>query len=309
MPVSVTHRGTEYPCPLSERFRRHSPEELERLADGIREHGVQNPVLLFDNADEFGLTSVLDGEGRLTAAAAVDADVPFQHRGYMSLASAYALALALNDARRHDSPQAISRRRLERIELARAKREKGIPVADIADQLGVSPAQVRRDLDAGGGDPLAKPKATATPEQPTPPLPLEGGEGDGGDDLPPDPLSEGHRFDLAAALGGQLLRLLDSLATSPGGRHLRKARLPDGTPLFARCGVRGREVFAPPGVVDALRVVRGTAPAAACCGDTRCRRCRGTGYTPTDPAVTATPPVPVADTPAGGDVGDVWGNQ
>ncbi len=306
MPVSVTHRGTEYPCPLSERFRRHSPEELDRLAESVAEHGVLNPVRLFRNADEFGLLSVLDGEGRLTAAARVDADVPFVDMGYMGVSKAYAVALGLNDARRHDSPQAISRRRLERIELARAKREKGLPVADIADQLGVSPAQVRRDLEAGGGDPLAKPKADPAPERPTPDLPLGAG---GDDDLPPDPLAEGNRFDLAAAIGGQLLRLLDSLATSTGGRHLRKARLPDGTPLFARCGVRGREVFAPPGVVDALRVVRGTAPAAACCGDTRCRKCRGTGYTPTDPAVTATPPVPVADTPAGGDVADVWGNQ
>jgi hypothetical protein len=302
--VSVTHRGTEYPCPLSERFRRHSPEELERLADGIREHGVQNPVILFDNADELGLTSVLDGEGRLTAAAAVGADVPFEHKGYMSLARAYALALALNDARRHDSGQAISRRRHERVELARAKRAKGLSLADIAESLGVSPAQVRRDLDAGGGDPRAKGKAEpAGPADDTPELPLPADA-----PPPPSPFDELPRFELVQHLGGQLLQLLDSLAQGVGGRHLRKARLPDGTPLFARGAVRGREVLAPPPLVDVLRLVPRTAPAAPCaCSGASCRKCRNTGYTPADPAVLATPAVAPGDLASGGDVADVWG--
>lgn len=105
-----------------------------------------------------------------------------------------------------------------------------------------------------------------------------------------------------------MLQLLDSLAQGVGGRHLRKARLPDGSPLFARGTVKGREVFAPPPLVDVLRLVPRTAPKDACpCSGASCRRCRNTGYTPADAAVLATPAVAPGDLAGGGDVADVWG--
>jgi hypothetical protein len=300
VPVTVTHRGTEYPCPLSERFRRHEPHELEAMAASIREHGVLNAVLTFSNADELGAKSVLDGEGRLTAAAMADADVPMIDLGYMSVEKAYSIALGLNDARRHDKPGAISQRRRERVALVRGLRgEKGLSLDDIAERIGVSVAQVRRDLEAGGGDPKAKEKPDAPdPEPATPDF-----------DIPDD---DGPRFDLAQQLGSEVLKLTHSLAGGKSGRHLRRARLPGGEPLLGAATVGGKDVLVPLALVDVLRAVRQARPGEVCpCGgeDAKCKACRGAGYAPADPAVLAYPPVTPAELPAGGEVSDVWGAQ
>jgi len=248
MPVVVTHNGTDYPCPLSERFRRHTPEELDRLAASIEEQGVVNPVLLFENADELGALSVLDGEGRLTAAERAGVSVPFRKLGYMSVEAAYSIALGLNDARRHDTPGAITQRRRERIALARELRaEKRLSIADIAERFGVSEAQVRRDLEAGGGDPLAKdkpPEADPDPDNITPDMEFDDGDGVprtvGGRDGPAD---DRDRKIMAIGFGREWVRNLSGIVGEPTGRELRKALGSDGKHLFRQGEVKNNTVW------------------------------------------------------------------
>lgn len=143
--VTVGHR--HYQCPLSESFRRHTAEEAEAIRQSVAEHGILNPVRLYFDTDGKWPNAVLDGEGRLEAAVACGlTDIPTIDHGAMSRADAYELAKSFNDARRHDDPAEVRRRRIEAVN---AKRAEGKTIRTIADELDIHPKQVQRDLEAG----------------------------------------------------------------------------------------------------------------------------------------------------------------
>lgn len=144
----IEYNGRRYACTLTDRFRRHSAEEREVMRESLSApRGLLNPVRLYDDDDLEVSDCVLDGEGRLELCVelglGLDWDTHFVHMGRMGTEAAYELARSFNDARRQDDPQAVRRRRAERVA---AKRAGGKSLRRIADEEGVSKAQVERDL-------------------------------------------------------------------------------------------------------------------------------------------------------------------
>lgn len=142
--------GQVYHCTLSGRFRRHTPEELDGVRESVRVRGVQVPIRLYHDTDLDLGGCVLDGEGRLTVVAELDSlslNVPTYYHGSLSTDEAYELAKTLNDCRRHDDPEAVRRRRQERIGKVAELRQEGKSLRAIADEVGVSAPQVLRDLE------------------------------------------------------------------------------------------------------------------------------------------------------------------
>jgi hypothetical protein len=143
---TIDHDGITYTCPLSDRFRRHTPAELAMMTESVREHGIQNPVRTYHDTTLDVSACVLDGEGRLEAAVATGTEVPILPMGPLTTDEAYALAVVFNDHRRQDTPEAVQQRRRERIERVAAARAGGKSTRQIADAEGVSQSQVVADL-------------------------------------------------------------------------------------------------------------------------------------------------------------------
>lgn len=152
---TITIDGATFTCTLSERFRRHTADEIDVMRESIREHGVREPVKIYHDTDLNLDGCVLDGEGRLGLSAELGLEPRSKHLGKLSTEAAYELAKVYNDARRQDDPQEVRKRRVKRVAELRAE-GKSIPV--IAETEGVSIGQVQRDLekakDSGfiGGD-------------------------------------------------------------------------------------------------------------------------------------------------------------
>ena len=90
---TITQKGVTYNCPLSEKFRRHFPEELDAMRSSIRDNGVLNTIRLYYDTTLNLPNCVLDGEGRLSLAAEVDLDrVPLHDQGRLTTEEAYYLA-------------------------------------------------------------------------------------------------------------------------------------------------------------------------------------------------------------------------
>lgn len=137
--------GKQYTFPLSDRYRRHSADERERMD---LSGDIEYPILLYKDTT-LGLDDcVLDGEGRIETAIRAGSLVEFKHVGSMTTEEAYERSKALNDARRHDDHEAIQRRR-ERIAQARAG---GDSIRTIAEKEKVDPKTVRNHLAKSGGE-------------------------------------------------------------------------------------------------------------------------------------------------------------
>ena len=120
------------------------------MVESVRTLGVQVPVKLYRDTTLGLEDAVLDGEGRVEAAVAAGVDFPVEHSGPMTIAVAYELAKVFNDHRRQDIPEAIQRRRAERVERVAAARAEGKSLRTIAGEEGVRESTVRNDLrDAG----------------------------------------------------------------------------------------------------------------------------------------------------------------
>ncbi len=149
---TVTFNGVIYTCTLSARFRRHTPEELARIRETACSEGIRTAVRLYRDTDLALDNCVLDGEGRLSVAADLGLPkVPFYYEPAMGTDAAFQSAKTLNDCRRHDDPETVRRRKVERIERVRAARSAPAPksLRAIATDEGVSVAQVVRDLGTG----------------------------------------------------------------------------------------------------------------------------------------------------------------
>jgi hypothetical protein len=163
---TITYDGTEYRCPFSTSFRRHTATELDAMRESIAAQGVLNPVRIYYDLDTDDAFCILDGEGRLTVAIELGAAVPFLDMGPLETEAAYAIAKTLNDARRHDDPAAIAARRAERIQRVAQARSEGQSTRAIAEAEGVSQMQVRRDLEESSGETEVSPDVEEPPEEP-----------------------------------------------------------------------------------------------------------------------------------------------
>jgi uncharacterized protein YerC len=202
--------GRKFVCTLSDRFRRHSDDEREVMRESVRRFGVLNLVRLYHDEELDDPNCVLDGEGRLEIAAEVGADVDTIHMGRLTREQAYELAKAFNDHRRHEDPETIRRRRLERVAEMRAD---GKSIRTIADEEGVSKTQVERDLDQlSRGGTVAPEKVvgkdgktrTATPKkkQPEPVKQVNDATDGEADERTPEPPSGGEEAGEGAGVGG-----------------------------------------------------------------------------------------------------------
>lgn len=155
---TVTYNGGTYPCPLSELFVRHTDDERETMRHYTAAVGnrVLVPVRLYHDTTLGKPNCVLDGEGRLEIAAELGlAKVPFVDEGKLTSEEAFERAKVFNDARRQDTPEAVRKRRIERVA---EKRAAGKSLQTIADEEGVSKAQIRRDINCA-------PPGTVEPEE------------------------------------------------------------------------------------------------------------------------------------------------
>lgn len=144
---TLTYKKVEYKFPFSERFRRHTKEELEMISESLEEHGFKHPVLIYTD-EEHGKNCVLDGEGRLTCAINNEKikKVPFKNIGKMSFDDAYEEAKAYNDHRRQDDPESIAKRKAERVKRVAEARAEGQSTRAIAANENVSQTQIVLDL-------------------------------------------------------------------------------------------------------------------------------------------------------------------
>jgi hypothetical protein len=149
---TIRFNNVTYTCALSEQFRRHTPEELSDMrADIALCLSVHVAVWVYKDVTLDLCNCVLDGEGRLTCAAAlagegVKVDVQFRDAGRLTTDDAFQLAKSLNDRRRHDDPEAIRRRKAERIGRVVAARNEGKSLRAIAAEEQVSKTQIEVDL-------------------------------------------------------------------------------------------------------------------------------------------------------------------
>jgi hypothetical protein len=201
----ITYQGTVYTCPLSNHFRRHTDEEVADLRASIETDGVEVPIRIYCDTT-LGLPNcVLDGEGRLSAAVAVSAPpnrVPIQYVGQLTTDEAYRRAKILNDKRRHDDPEAVRRRRAERIERVVEARSEGKSLRTIADDEDVSLGQIQRDLEdavesgVSGDTPEAPATVTGRDGKSYPAERESGVSPDTSDDVPGDDAIDLDEYDL-----------------------------------------------------------------------------------------------------------------
>ena len=115
-----------YPVhPAAELFPMMSAEELQGLADDIREHGQREPVILFDGA-------VLDGRNRLRACELAGVEPRFVTVESEEVVDPIAFVLSLNRHRRHLTPAQVA-----------------VLIVDVSDMYAVAAAERHR---ANGGD-------------------------------------------------------------------------------------------------------------------------------------------------------------
>jgi len=121
-------------------------EERETLKDSIRLTGVKSPI----EYDERG--NVLDGHHRLEICAEFGiTDFPRIVRVGMSEEEKIEHIMALNLARRHLTPEDMMEARKERIARVGQARKQGKSQRAIAEEEGISRAQIRQDLKDSGG--------------------------------------------------------------------------------------------------------------------------------------------------------------
>jgi ParB-like chromosome segregation protein Spo0J len=120
--------------PLTER-------EATDLRESVRRHGVIAPVIVDEN------DGVIDGANRLAIAAEVGAAVvPVEVRAGLTHEKKVELAYSLNEDRRHLSPAELKQQREERVARVAEARRGGKSLGTIPASEGVSPEQVRQDV-------------------------------------------------------------------------------------------------------------------------------------------------------------------
>lgn len=161
---TICVNGVVYHCPLSARFRRHTDAEREAMRETAAAGGIEYAVKLYYDTTLNLPNCILDGEGRAEIALSCGVRLPTVHVGELTTEQAYTRALGMNDARRHEDPEAIRQRRRERIERVAEKRREGKSIRTIAEEEEVSKSQIERDLEEAKS---TVPPGTVEPESGT----------------------------------------------------------------------------------------------------------------------------------------------
>lgn len=129
--------------PVAEEWRLLEGDEFQGMVDSIRERGLLHPILLYEG-------KIADGRNRYRACLKVGVEPRFETWE----GSENDLLSHLddkNDVRRHDEQEMLRRRRAKRSKHVAELKQQGMSNRQIADVVGVSHTQVKRDLlDSGG---------------------------------------------------------------------------------------------------------------------------------------------------------------
>ena len=124
-------------------------KEYESLKNNIKENGVVTPVV-YDEED-----NILDGHYRIKACKELGIDDwPSIIKTGLTEAEKKAQVLVLNEARRHLTEEDKDNMREARIETEKELRKEGYSYRRIANAVGVSHMQVKRDLKKAGVTPV-----------------------------------------------------------------------------------------------------------------------------------------------------------
>jgi hypothetical protein len=123
-------------------------KQAEALKESIEDkQGVLVPVVCWKERHKDGEDTVVDGAHRVLFASELGlAKVPLSQRSYETEEDAKDDCERLNIDRRHVTPQEQKARREARLERVAAARAEGQSVRTIAEQEGVSPGQIARDV-------------------------------------------------------------------------------------------------------------------------------------------------------------------
>lgn len=206
---TLNYCGTLYALPFAHLFRRLTPVEDAELRASVGALGMGHPVLVYDSPT-FGPECVIDGANRLRIAGELGADAPVQ-KVAVDDGTARRMAEDLNIARRQVSPDEALAARQERITREVAARGEGQSYRAIAEAVGVSEKQVRKDVRKAGADRSApaseKGAGRDGKAHPAKPRPVP--------DVPP--ITEGEQ--LANAVDS-LARWMEEYAAKPDGAFL-----------------------------------------------------------------------------------------
>lgn len=268
--------------PIADEYPLDEDVVLAMAEDIARPGGSQIMPIIMIN----GL--ILDGRTRWLACLLAGAEpLTWQYTGADDEATLRAYVESLNEHRRHLSPQWLALKRNERIARVVELRSQGMPLRAIAQEVGVSPTQVRGDLDRAASDglPVAAPDGQvqgkdgrAYPagrhggEVPDPGVhPCTAAPGvladEAGAAIPPhlrdvfsDPKLDTHRAVLVqwrTAMSGQRGLVRKLLALMPHNPHLRAA-------MSAERGVRVLLAEAELALDTALDLITQATPCAVC---------------------------------------------
>jgi ParB-like chromosome segregation protein Spo0J len=130
--------------PIANKYPLLSDAELQEMADDIKDRGLLHPIIMLRG-------KVLDGRNRWIACdlAGVERRVE-QYDGDTSDEALEAFVHSCNDQRRHEREETIRLRKAERVERVADRRRAGESLRTIAEEEGISKAQVERDLEKAG---------------------------------------------------------------------------------------------------------------------------------------------------------------
>jgi DNA modification methylase len=143
--VKIEIGDTTFTVLFPDLVRPLTEEERLTLRQSIEENGIQCHIVIDES------NGIIDGINRLTLADSLGiplADIPLSVREGLSLQQKRELALELNTARRMLSREEVKAARQQRVQRVAELRAEGKKTREIAEEVGVSQMQVRRDLDA-----------------------------------------------------------------------------------------------------------------------------------------------------------------
>lgn len=267
--------------PLSADYPLMSEEDLQTLADDIRENGYDAnfPVIIYDG-------KILAGRDRVRACRIVGVEPAFAVLS--EDANPHMVVIRENEQRKHFLPHFLHARKKKRILRAVEMRAQGKTFRCIASELGISTAQVRRDLETAGPKKSADPGEDSSPEENSsgeanPEAPSNFPEKEIDPETPKDEFGRELTGGLAEAweepkrerllsLLRQIQKAVSDYASHPGGREFASTT----------CQIKGNNY-----IVDAIDIlaarVKQTAPYCAYCpscegGGKQCNLCSGKGW-------------------------------
>lgn len=150
-PTNWKHLGRH---PLSLKYEDLPPAEFANMVKGVREFGIidERKVALVESE---GVYLVADGWQLLQACITVDVKPEFSLVKLKKGITLEQFVMIKNDNRRHETPEQAARRVKQRLTDVAEKLSAGMSKKAIAESEGVSPKQIRKDIETitGGTGP------------------------------------------------------------------------------------------------------------------------------------------------------------